>query len=38
LADGTIEFKYYAKGVGVVREVPTDGESLLKSHEATAVK
>jgi len=38
LADGTIEFKYYAKGVGVVREVPADGESLLKSHEATAVK
>jgi hypothetical protein len=32
LADGAIEFKYYAKGVGVVREVPADGDVLLKSH------
>ncbi len=32
LSDGAIEFKYYAKGVGVVREVPEDGNVLLKSH------
>lgn len=33
LADGTTEYKYFAKGVGVIREVPTDGNVLLKSHE-----
>ena len=33
LADGTAEFKYYARGVGVVREAPPDGDVLLKSHE-----
>jgi hypothetical protein len=33
LADGTTEYKYFAKGVGVVREVPPDGNVLLKSHE-----
>jgi len=38
LADGAIEFKYYAKGIGVVREVPADGESLLKSHATIASK
>ena len=39
LADGSIEFKCYAKGVGVVREqVPPDGDVLLKSHEAKAAK
>jgi len=38
LADGTIEFKYYAKGVGVVREVPADGESVLKSHTSNSTK
>ena len=32
LGDGTIEYKYYAKGVGVVREVPPEGDELLKSH------
>jgi hypothetical protein len=32
LADGTCEFKYYARGVGVVREVPPDGDVQLKSH------
>ena len=32
LADGTTEYKYYAPGVGVVREVPADGDVLLKSH------
>jgi hypothetical protein len=32
LADGTTEYKYYAKGVGVVREVPSVGDVRLKSH------
>jgi hypothetical protein len=32
LADGTTEYKYYASGVGVVREVPADGDELLISH------
>ena len=32
LGDGTTEYKYYAKGVGVVREVPSDGDELLISH------
>ena len=32
LADGTIEYKYFAKGVGCVREVPEGGDVLLKSH------
>ena len=35
LADGTIEFKYYAKGIGVVREQPEDGDTFLVSHNAT---
>jgi hypothetical protein len=34
LADGTTEYKCFAKGVGVVREVPPEGNVLLKSHEA----
>ena len=38
LADGSIEHKYYAPGVGVVREVPPDGDVLLKTHAAHAVK
>jgi hypothetical protein len=32
LGDGKTEYKYYAKGVGVVREVPSDGDELLQSH------
>ena len=32
LADGETEFKFYAPGVGVVREVPAGGDVLLKSH------
>ncbi|MBI3881816.1 MAG: hypothetical protein HY301_17350 [Verrucomicrobia bacterium] len=32
LADGKTEFKFYAPGVGVVREVVSDGEVVLKSH------
>lgn len=34
LADGTTEYKYYAKGIGAIREVPHDGDELLISHEA----
>jgi len=33
LADGTTEYKYYAKGIGVVRESPHDGDELLTSHQ-----
>ena len=32
LADGKIEYKYYAKGVGVIRELPSDGDVKLTSH------
>ena len=32
LADGDVEYKYYAEGVGVARESPADGDVLLKSH------
>jgi hypothetical protein len=32
LSDGKTEFKYYAPGVGVVKEVPEEGELVLKSH------
>ena len=32
LADGKTEFKFYAPGVGVVREVVSDGEVVLISH------
>jgi len=35
LGDGTTEYKYYAPGVGVVREVPPEGDELLKSHTAS---
>jgi hypothetical protein len=34
LADGSIEFKFYAPGVGVVRETPSTGDEMLKSHTA----
>lgn len=33
LADGEIEFKYFAAGVGCVREMPKDGDVLLQSHQ-----
>lgn len=33
LSDGGTEYKYYAPGVGVVKEVPGEGEVVLKSHE-----
>jgi hypothetical protein len=36
LADGEIEYKYYAKGIGVVREVPDGGDVLLISHASAA--
>ena len=32
LSDGAIEYKYFAKGVGCVREVPEGGDVTLKSH------
>jgi hypothetical protein len=32
LADGKVEYKYYAKGVGIVREIPSDGDEKLISH------
>jgi hypothetical protein len=32
LADGSIEYKYFAPAVGCVREVPAEGDVLLKSH------
>jgi hypothetical protein len=38
LADGDVEYKYFAKGIGVVREVPADGDVLLISHAATSPK
>lgn len=34
LADGSVEFKLYAPGVGVVRETPATGDELLVSHKA----
>lgn len=36
LADGTTEYKYYARGIGVVRESPAEGDVLLKSHKTSA--
>jgi hypothetical protein len=36
LADGTVEYKYFAAGVGVIREVPPEGDVLLKSHTIRA--
>lgn len=38
LADGTTEYKYYAKGIGAIREMPHDGDELLISHEAKVAK
>ena len=32
LSDGAVEYKYYAPGVGVVKEVPEDGVSDLQTH------
>jgi len=31
---GDIEYTYFVKGIGVVREVPEGGDVLLTSHEA----
>jgi hypothetical protein len=36
LPDGSIEYKFYAKGVGIVREIPADGNELLISHKTTS--
>lgn len=38
LADGKTEYKYYAKGVGIVRETPHDGDELMISHARTDAK
>ncbi|MDB6027622.1 MAG: hypothetical protein JWM68_3845 [Verrucomicrobiales bacterium] len=35
-ADGKIEYKYFAPGVGVVREAPDDGDILMTSHKSTS--
>jgi hypothetical protein len=32
LSDGGTEYKYFAKGIGCIREIPTSGDVLLKSH------
>ena len=32
LSDGGVEYKYYAKGVGCIRELPEGGDVVLKSH------
>jgi hypothetical protein len=32
LSDGAIEYKYYARGVGCIREQPEGGDVVLKSH------
>jgi hypothetical protein len=32
LSDGVVEYKYYAKGVGCVRELPEGGDVVLRSH------
>lgn len=32
MSDGEIEYKYYAPGIGVVREVPEDGDVQLQTH------
>ncbi len=37
-ADGEVEYKYFAKGIGVVREVPADGDVRLISHNAAPAK
>jgi hypothetical protein len=37
LSDGAIEYKYYAPGVGCVKEIPEEGEVLLKSHAISAI-
>jgi hypothetical protein len=32
LSDGAVEYKYYAKGVGCIKELPEGGEVTLRSH------
>ena len=34
LGDGSVEYKFYAPGVGVIREVPPEGDELLTSHSS----
>jgi hypothetical protein len=38
LSDGAVEYKYYAKGVGCVRELPEGGDLQLKSHSGGAAR
>jgi hypothetical protein len=33
-SDGTTEYKFYAPGIGCVKEAETDGELSLKSHKS----
>jgi len=35
LSDGAVEYKYYAKGVGCVRELPENGDVPLVSHKGS---
>ena len=37
LSDGTVEYKYYAPGIGCVKEVVPDGEVPLQSHVVAAL-
>ncbi|HWX21112.1 MAG TPA: hypothetical protein VN578_14520 [Candidatus Binatia bacterium] len=37
LPDGKIEYKYFAKGVGCIREMPEAGDVVLKSHTTRSV-
>jgi len=32
LSDGAVEYKYYARGVGCIRELPEGGDVVLKAH------
>jgi hypothetical protein len=38
LAEGDVEYKYFAFGIGCVREVPKDGDIVLKSHQTLRSK
>lgn len=38
LDDGSIEYKWYAKGVGAVREMPQTGDEQLVSHNGSGAK
>lgn len=38
LAEGDVEYKYFAFGIGCVREVPGEGDVVLKSHQTLRSK